>query len=198
MKNPEAEKNIKKPDSKEGGSLNEVERQLEECRKQKEEYLSGWKKEKADFLNYKKEEMERIGELIKYAGEEFILKILPILDNFEIVFKNIPEDLKNNENIKGLLQIHQQLKDFLKSQGIEEIKTVGEKFDPYFHEVVGEIETESIKGQTFDKSDSDKSAGEEGRKEEKGKESGIVVEETQKGYTMNGKVIRPSKVKISK
>lgn len=183
----------------------EADKKIEELEKQKNEYLEGWKKERASFLNYKKEEMERIMELMKYANEGLVLKILPILDNFELAFKNVPEDLKKDEHIKGLLQIYQQLKDFLKSQGIEEIKAVGEKFDPNFHEVVGEIETESIKGQiesikgqTFDKSDSDKSAGEEGRKEEKGKESGVVVEEIQKGYTMNGKVIRPARVKISK
>jgi molecular chaperone GrpE len=146
---------------------------LEECKKLKDEYLNGWKRERADFLNYKKEEMERIRELMKYANEELILKMLPILDNFEVASKNISEKLKNDDNIKGFLQIRQQIKDFLKMQGVEEIKTIGEKFNPNFMEITEEIEI-------------------------KDKEPGIVVEEIQKGYTSHGKVIRPAKVKVSK
>ena len=150
-----------------------LQKQLEECQKQKEEYLNGWKRERADFINYKKEEMERIGELIKYANEELILKIIPILDNFDIAEKSLPENLKNDENVKGLIQIKQQLKDFLKSQGIEEIKSIGDKFNPNFQEVIEELEI-------------------------KDKEKGIVVEEIKKGYKLNGKVIRPAKVKVVK
>lgn len=149
------------------------EKESEQLKAKCEEYLEGWKRERAGFLNYKKEEMERIVELIKYANEELILKILPILDNFIIAENNIPEDVKKDKNVAGLLQIHQQLRDFLKSQGVEEIKAVGEIFNPNFHEVVAEIEF-------------------------KGKEHGIIIEETQKGYTLQGKIIRPSKVKINK
>lgn len=108
----------------------------EECQKLKDEYLASWQRERADFLNYKKEEMERIGQLFKYAGEEMVLKLLSILDNFEIAERALPEDLKNNDNIKGLLMIKNQLEDFLKNQGVEEIKTVEEKFDPNFMEAV--------------------------------------------------------------
>ncbi|OGZ22905.1 MAG: nucleotide exchange factor GrpE [Candidatus Nealsonbacteria bacterium RIFCSPLOWO2_01_FULL_41_9] len=132
---------------------------LEECRKQKDEYLAGWQRERADFLNYKKEEMERIGELLKYAGEEMVLKLLPILDNFELAEKSLPEDLRNNDNIKGLLQIKNQIIDFLKNQGVEEIKTAGEKFDPNYMEAV--------------------------EKEE----------EERKGYKINGRLLRPAKIK---
>jgi len=157
-----------------------LKKELEELKKQKEEYLNGWKRERADFLNYKKEEMERITELIKYANEELILKMLPILDNFEVAARqNFPlenlsgqEKEKVNKFIQGFLQIKQHLKDFLKSQGIEEIKTIEEKFNPQFHESVGEVEGKG--------------------------EAGLIVEEIQKGYTLFGKVIKPAKVKISK
>ncbi|MBZ9578652.1 nucleotide exchange factor GrpE [Patescibacteria group bacterium] len=154
-------------------NIEDFKKKLEECRKQKEEYLAGWQRARADFLNYKKKEMESIGELIKYASGGLILKILPILDNFEIVEKKISTNLKNDENIKGLLQIKTQLSGFLKNQGIEEIKCLGEKFDPNLHEVVEGVEL-------------------------KDKESGIVIEEIRKGYKIHGKVLRPTKVKISK
>jgi len=153
----------------EGKKLSE----LEECQKLKEEYLAGWQRARADLLNYKKEEMERIGDILKYANVDLILKILPILDNFEIVGKKLSEDLKNDENVKGVLQIKNQILDFMKSQGVEEVKAVGEKFDPNFHEVVEEVE-------------------------EKGKETGIIIEEIQKGYKINGRLLRPAKVKIVK
>ena len=107
----------------------EVKNELGECQKQRDEYLAGWQRARADLLNYKKEEIERIGELIKYVGEEIILKILPILDNFELAEKNS----------SGFSQIKIQLKDLLKSYGVEEIKSEG-KFDPQIHEVVGESE----------------------------------------------------------
>jgi len=135
--------------------------------------LAGWQRERADFLNYKKEEMERIGDILKYANEGLILKILPILDNFEIAEKKLPEDLKNNDNVKGLLMIKNQILEFLKSQGLEEIKSEGEKFDPHLMEVIEEIEI-------------------------KDKESGIIIEEVQKGYKINGRLLRPAKVKVTK
>ncbi len=154
-------------------SMEELKKKLEECQKLKEEYLAGWQRARADLLNYKKEELERIGELIKYADIGLISKILPILDNFELAEKKLPENLKNDENIKGLLLIKNQIEDFLKSQGVEEIKSVGERFDPNFQEVIEEVEVE-------------------------GKESGIVLEEVQKGYLINGRLLRPAKVRVRK
>jgi len=136
-----------------------------------EEYLNGWKRERADFLNYKKEEMERIGELVKYANEEMILKMLPILDNLFIAENKISDGLKKDEGVKGILQIKKQILDFLKTQGIEEIQAMGQKFDPNFHEVVEEIE---------------------------GSDPGTITEEINKGYFLNGKVIRAAKIKIIK
>ncbi len=151
----------------------ELKKKLEECQKQKADFLAGWQRARADFLNYKKEEMERIGDLLNYANAGLILKILPILDNFDLAEKKISENLKNDENVKGILQIKTQILDFLKNQGIEEIKTIGEKFDPNFMEVMEEIK----KPET---------------------EAGTVVEEVKRGYKIHGKVIRPAKVKVSK
>jgi len=153
--------------------IEELKKKLEECQKLKDEYLTGWQRARADLLNYKKEEMERIGGLVKYAGIGIILNILPILDNFEIIEKKLPENLKKDENIKGLLQIKNQFQDFLKNQGVEEIKCLGEKFDPNFQEVIGEVEV-------------------------KDKEPGIILEIISKGYKINGKLLRPARVKVVK
>jgi molecular chaperone GrpE len=154
-------------------NLEELKKKLEECQKLKDEYLAGWQRARAELLNYKKEELERIGELIKYADTGLISKILPILDNFEIAEKNLPDNLKLDENVKGLLQIKNQILDFLKNQGVETIKCLGEKFDPNFMEAVAEIEASE-------------------------KNSGMVVEEIQRGYLIHGRLLRPAKVKIAK
>jgi molecular chaperone GrpE len=153
----------------------DLKKKLEDCEKQKNEYLNNWQRERADFLNYKREELERISELVKYNEMTLILNILVVLDNFELAEKKLPENLKKDENIKGLVQIKTQIQEFVKSRGIEEIKSIGENFDPNLHEVVGEVESSS----SADK-------------------QGIIVEEIQKGYKLNGRLLRPAKVKVAK
>jgi len=119
--------------------------ETEDLNKKCEEYLNGWKRERADFLNYKKEEMERIGSLVKYANEELILNFLPILDNVFLAEAHLKDE--------GILQITKQFLDLLKKEGIESVKTLGEKFDPNTMEAVeGEGETvsdELVKGYTM-------------------------------------------------
>ncbi len=146
---------------------------LKEYEKLKNEYLACWQRERADFINYKKNELTRMGELMSYSNIDLILKILPILDNFELVENKLPEQLKNDKNIKGLLQIKVQIKDFLKNQKIEKIKSIGKKFDPNFHEVISEVQA-------------------------RGKGQGIIVEEIQKGYKFNERIIRIAKVRVAK
>jgi molecular chaperone GrpE len=153
--------------------IEELKKKLEEAEKLKNEYLAGWQRARADLINYKKEEMERVGSFIKIAQEGLIFEFLPILDNFDIAEKNIKKELKENENVKGLLQIKQQILDFLKKKGVEEIKSVGEKFNPAYHEVVEEVDTDEFETET-------------------------IVEEVQKGYKIDGRVLRPAKVKVAK
>src|SRR3989338_2547775 len=81
-------------DIKKGEPFNSAQGKLKELEVKCEEYLNGWKRERADFLNYKKDEMERIGNILKYANEEIILNILPILDNIERAESELPEKLK--------------------------------------------------------------------------------------------------------
>lgn len=153
--------------------IEELEKKLKETEELKNQYLAGWQRARADLINYKKEEMERIGEWIKYANENLILKILPILDNFEIAKKKIPDGLKENENVKGIFLIEEELKRILKNEGLEEIEVLGKKFDPAISEVVEEIETDEY-------------------------ETGTVVEEVQKGYKFHYHLLRPAKVKVAK
>ena len=160
-----------------------------------EEYLNGWKRERADFLNYKKEEMERIGQLVKYANEEIILKLLPILDNFCLAKSHVPADFANTGNsqknswIEGFLQIEKQLSDFLAKEGIEHIEVMGKQFDPNLMDAMAEVATEETEAANETKATSET---------KETMTTGTVAEEVQRGYTLHGKLIRPAKVKISK
>lgn len=174
-------------DGKEKLNIEELKKQFDKCQKLKDEYLAGWQRARADLINYKKEELERIEELIKYAGEGLILKILPILDNLEIAEKEVRsmkyEETKYKEVINGFLKIKVQIQDFLRSQGVEEIECLGKKFDPNFMEVVEDLPSEALA---------------KGEVEQKSQEPGTVIEEIQKGYKINGKLLRPAKVKVTK
>ena len=150
--------------------------ETEELQKKCEEYLNGWKRERADFLNYKKEEMERISCLVKYANEEIILKLLPVLDNLYLAETHIKDD--------GITQIIKQFEDILAKEGIEPIEVMGKPFDPATMEAVGE----ALEGPTLQQSGGERVSA----------ETGAVAEEVQRGYTLNAKLIRVAKVKISK
>ncbi|MBW2984995.1 nucleotide exchange factor GrpE [Candidatus Woesearchaeota archaeon] len=123
----------------------------------------------AEFENYKKRIDKEKGEFVKYSKQELILKILPIIDSFELAIKNA----KNNPNfLKGVELIFSQLYSTLESEGLKPIKALGGKFDPYKHEVL--------------------------MQETSDKEEDLVLEELQKGYMLNDKVLRHTKVKVAK
>ncbi len=164
-KKPKIEKSQKK-------NLKDSKQKFEEYKKKAEENLERWQRTQADFLNYKKDQEKYLGEFRKYANEDIIMSLLPTIDSFVLATNYLPEDLKDSDWVKGILCIKGQFDGFLKDAGVEEIKSVGEKFNPNLFESVGE--------------------------EESGEEEGTVIVEIQKGYNMAGKVIRPAKVKIAK
>ncbi|HEX9721973.1 MAG TPA: nucleotide exchange factor GrpE [Candidatus Paceibacterota bacterium] len=109
-----------------------MEEEIEKITQERDEYLAGWKRAKADLINYKKEESQRMRIMAEYAEQELLLRVFPILDNLERAAKEIPD--------KGIAQILAQWKEFLKSRGVEEIECVGTPFNPEVHEAVGEVD----------------------------------------------------------
>lgn len=148
-------------------------KELEEIQQQRDEYLAGWQRAAADLINYKKEDGERMQFMKECVVENLIAKLLPIVDNLEIAESNIPEDLKPNEYVKGLLRLKFQLQDFLKSQEVLPIEAEGMMFDPVVHEALEEVHEEGL-------------------------DPGKVVEVLEKGYMFKGKLLRPAKVKVAK
>ncbi len=147
--------------------IKKLKSKLKSCQKEKAEYLAGWQRAKADLINYKKEQENKISEYYKFANEGLILEVLPVLDSFEQALKHISKPEKEN-----IQQIYKQLKNILKTNGVEEIPVIGKKFNPEFHEAVEEVKSN--------------------------KKSGVIIEEVQRGYKLHGKTIRASRVKVSK
>lgn len=146
------------------------ESEIERCNKEKDEYLEGWKRAKADFINYKKEEKVRMEEAIKFSNEAIIKDLLAVVDSFELGLSVLE---KKNPVEKGIRMIKNQLEETLKKYGLEKIKvSPGDFFDTSFCEALGEIESEHPPD--------------------------AIAEEIESGYKLHNKVIRPTRVYISK
>lgn len=150
--------------------LKKLKEKLKKCQKEKEEYLDGWQRTKADFINARREEEERRKDFIKLSNQLLIADILSVLDSLDLAVQS--QKNKENDITDGVYLIKLQLQDVLKKYGLEVMKTKGEKFDPKFHEAIEEVESK--------------------------KESGTIIEEVQKGYKLDNKVLRPARVKITK
>ena len=142
--------------------------ELKRSEAEKGEYLDGWQRAKADLINYKRDEAKRFEELAKFAAEGLIGEVVQVLDSFDLALGHeMPKDVE-----KGIVMIRSQLEDALRRRGLEVIQPLGQKFDPAYHESLGETESEGPEG--------------------------VVAEVLQLGYLLNGKVLRPARVKISK
>ena len=158
----------------EDNSEHNSENELVLLQQKADEYLDGWKRAKADYLNYKKETEVRQREVIEFANARLIADLLPIYEHFKMAVRHVPADQAAVSWVQGFSHVLKQMQDFLKNLGIEEIKTVGEKFNPEFHESI-----ESVTPENDHPPD-------------------MIMEEVQAGYTLQGKVVMPAKVKVTK
>ena len=141
---------------------------LKKCEVEKDEYLNGWKRAKADFINYQKDEAKRFEEAIKFANWDLVRDLITVLDSFDLAIVVLGKEVE-----KGIYLIRNQLEDVLRKRGLEKIMIpVGQKFDPTLHEAISEVESDQP--------------------------AGTIVEEVERGYSLNGRVIRPARVKITK
>jgi len=125
---------------------------------------------RAEFENYKKHLDREYNEKVKNSNADLIKNLLPVLDTFEIAINEIKK--KDTQTAEGIELIYREIFKILEKNGLKKIESIGKKFDPYYHEIV--------------------------MQELSDKEDGTIIEEFQKGYMLNDKVIRHSKVKISK
>lgn len=148
--------------------LNDMEDALKVLEAEKEDFKDALIRERADFENYKKRNASLSATSFQSGAEDTVLKMLPVLDNFE---RACGAECSDEAFLSGMNMIMRQFLDALKSLGVEEIDTSG-KFDPEVHNAVMQVE-------------------------EEGRESGDIVEVLQKGYSMNGRVLRHALVKVN-
>lgn len=145
--------------------------EISKIQKLADEYLEGWKRAKADYLNLKKESSKREEEIIKFSNASLIMGLLPVFDHLKLSFKHVPKEHADSQWVKGIEHIIAEFRSLMQTIGIEETKTVGQQFNPEFHEAVAKEKVE-------------------------GKKHGEIIEEVQPGYLYHGKAIQAAKVKI--
>ena len=154
--------------------LLEAVKQKQESERKAAEYLDRLKRLQAEMENVQKITRRQVQEVTLQASERLLTKLLPSLDALQqAVNAASGNSLLPDETAVGLRMLQKQLTEILQSEGLEEIAAVGKQMDPELHEVVGYVESDE-------------------------KPENIVVDEIRKGYTLNGKVIRPSLVVVSK
>lgn len=138
---------------------------------QVEELTIAVQRERADAINMRRRHEEQVSNLRNTIKANVVRDLLPVIDNFERALKHVPAELADNEYIKGVQGVVKQFEATLSSLGVKRIKTVGEPFDPRWHEAV-----------TMEEGD--------GTEE-------IVSEELQAGYHLGDEVIRHAMVKVT-
>ncbi|OGZ01165.1 MAG: nucleotide exchange factor GrpE [Candidatus Liptonbacteria bacterium RIFCSPLOWO2_01_FULL_45_15] len=147
-----------------------VEEKLAEAEKQRDEYLAGWQRAKADFLNYKKDEGKRFEDLIRFANEDILEELIGVLDSFDLGLAALE---KAGPVEKGVYMVRSKLDNVLKQRGLEILSVkIGDKFDPSLSEAMVEIESEQPVG--------------------------TILEIIESGYKLRDKILRPARVKVSK
>ena len=165
-------KKVKVDFSQTDGDLNKTREKIMALEAQSEEYLRGWQRARADYDNLKKETERNLQELRKYIKAEMILDVLPVYDHFKMAMAHIPLDQQEADWIQGINHIHREFADWLKSEGVEEIATKGQEFDPRYHEAVATEQSSEDEGQ--------------------------IIKEIKTGYKINDTILRPAQVIVSK
>ncbi len=159
-----------KPDLTPPNSGQANDEKLTACEKQRDEYLAGWQRAKADFINYKKDEARRFDDLIRFANEDILEELIGVLDSFDLGLVALE---KAGPVERGVYMIHSKLDDVMKQRGLERLPVkAGDKFDPSLSEAIVEIESEQP--------------------------AGTILEIIESGYKLHDKILRPERVKVSK
>lgn len=126
----------------------------------------------ADFDNFRRRTQKEKEDLAQYATSKLVAELLPVLDNFERALLTTPVNPEFEAFSKGVNMIFRQLEGVLKAEGLTALETVGQPFNPEYHQAIMQVESEEY-------------------------EEGFVTEEVQKGYLLKDKILRPAMVKVS-
>lgn len=155
-------------------TIKKLREKLKKCEADKQEYLAGWQRAKADNINARREEEEAREEFKKYAHTGVVNEFLAVADGFDRAFSDPTWEKVDKNWQDGIKYLYNHFASILKDYGVEQIEARGKPFNPAEHEAIEYIETE------------------------KKEDDGMVIDETRKGYKINQKILRPSQVKVGK
>ncbi|MFA7654139.1 MAG: nucleotide exchange factor GrpE [Candidatus Magasanikbacteria bacterium] len=152
-------------------------KKCEDAKKECEEYKTGWQRALADYKNLQAETIKRRGEWAQMSEQQILEEFIPVYDHLKLAIEGVKSKEQGVSGsdawVEGVKHVLRQFVEILKVHGVEEIKTVGEKFDPAVHEAAGEEVAEDT-------------------------EPGVIIKEIMPGYKMGERVIRAARVIISK
>ncbi len=164
------------PDADGNGAVDQVERDLDELgatKRERDEYLELAQRTRADFENYRKRVAKDTADALARGKAELARELLPVIDNLERALEAGGEPSAHSALVEGVAMVRDELHGRLEGAGVEAFDPTGEKFDPQLHEALS-------------------------MKPDDGTEPGVVVETVAKGYRLNGQVLRPAKVVVSR
>jgi molecular chaperone GrpE len=163
------------PDSGENGTADQVERDLDElaeAKRERDEYLELARRTKADFENYRKRVAKETSEALARGKADLARQLLPALDNLERALAAGEDPSAHPALVQGVAMVRDELRSRLEGAGVESFDPTGEKFDPQLHEALS-------------------------TRPDEGTKPGVVLETVEKGYRLNGQVLRPARVVVS-
>ena len=152
--------------------LDNLRKELEACQARRDDHLDQLQRTTAEFVNYKKRSERDQAEFRKNSNATLLRNLLPVLDDMDRAFGELPDELKGLPWTEGMSLIHRKLHSIFDHEGVQEIETVGHRFDPAFHEAVTHEPSDTVP-------------------------EGIIIGEVQKGYRLNDRVLRVAAVRVS-
>jgi molecular chaperone GrpE len=145
---------------------------LEEAKAQEAEYLDGWQRARAELANARKRFQRDREQAYGNAKADILVRLLPIVDDFERAFATLPDDLAGQTWLEGIRLIQQKFTKLLEQEGVTPIEAEGEAFDPFVHEAVTHEPSQAVP-------------------------EGHIIAEVQRGYKVGDRVLRPCAVRVS-
>ena len=166
---PPSEKPLEGEDAE--ARLKEAREELEKEKTKSEDYLRRLQYLQADFENYRKRVEREMSDNRQFGNQRLLSDLIIVNDELELALREAEESKESPTIVEGVGMVHKRLQSILSKEGVEKIRSLGSRFNPDFHDAALRVESD--------------------------KEDGTIVEEVRQGYTLKGKVLRPSIVKVA-
>ena len=153
--------------------LEQLTTQLAAAEQRASEAEAGWQRARADYQNLKRRTDEQRAESASIAGDRLLIRVLDLADDFDLAVEHVPEDAKDSPWVEGITAIDRKLRALLEAEGIEAMEGEGEPFDPQTQQAISYEDTADVP-------------------------DGTVIKVLQRGFTINGRILRPALVAVAR